>query len=150
MSTNQKSRNIKKKKSKKSGEFIIALILKILAHYDTYIQKNHFRFFSLHFLNIHKTMNWYHIYYFLSVISLVSARYKPRSSSKTKPKSSTGQKDEGSVQNFMPQHPMIESHAGLTHFIGGGLGNFFGFFYKKIIDFFLRLSVLDFNLILFF
>ena len=95
-------------------------------------------------------MNWYHIYYFLSVISLVSARYKPRSSSKSKPKSSTGQKDEGSVQNFMPQHPMIESHAGLTHFIGGGLGNFFGFFYKKIIDFFLRLSVLDFNLIIFF
>ena len=34
---------ILKKKSKKSGEFIIALFLKILAHYDTYIQKNHFR-----------------------------------------------------------------------------------------------------------
>ena len=93
---------------------------------------------SLHFLNIHKTMNWYHIYYFLSVISLVSARYKPRSSSKTKPKSSTGHKDEGSVQNFMPQHPMIESHAGLTHFIGGGLGNFFGFFYKKNHRFILK------------
>ena len=56
---------------------------------------------------------------------MVLARSKPRSNSKTK--SSTGHGSGGSfpIENFMPQHPMIESHAGPTHFISGGLGNFF-------------------------
>ena len=69
-------------------------------------------------------MNWYCIYYFFSVISLVLARSKPRSNSKTKSSAGHGG---GSfpIENFMPQHPMIESHAGPTHFISGGLGNFF-------------------------